>query len=94
MYICIQMCVCVYMYYICITYILLYILSYYCYMLLHILLSIYIYSDIMKTIQYTHPLHHHNGFVETCQLWTASGQLHIFLVVEPSEFSPSTRLGA
>ena len=27
----------------------------------------------MKTIQCTHPSHHHNGFVATCQLWTAGG---------------------
>ena len=26
----------------------------------------------MKTIQCAHP-HHHNGFVATCRLWTASG---------------------
>ena len=26
---------------------------------------IYIYSDVMKTIQCTHPPHHHNGFVAT-----------------------------
>ena len=24
----------------------------------------------MKTIQCTHPPHHHNGFVATCRLWT------------------------
>ena len=29
----------------------------------------------MKTIQCAHPPHHHNGFVATCRLWTASGQL-------------------
>ena len=27
----------------------------------------------MKTIQCAHPPHHHNGFVATCRLWTASG---------------------
>ena len=26
----------------------------------------------MKTIQCAHPPHHHNGFVATCRLWTAS----------------------
>ena len=34
---------------------------------------IQIYSEVMKTIQCTHPSHHHNGFVATCRLWTASG---------------------
>ena len=32
----------------------------------------------MKTINCAHPPHHHNGFVATCQLWTANdgyGQL-------------------
>ena len=28
----------------------------------------YIYSDIMKTIQFVHPLHHHNDFVAKCRL--------------------------
>ena len=27
----------------------------------------------MKTIQCAHPPHHHDGFVATCRLWTASG---------------------
>ena len=27
----------------------------------------------MKSIQCAHPPHHHNGFVATCRLWTASG---------------------
>ena len=31
------------------------------------------YSDVMKTIQCAHPPHHHNGFVATWRLWTASG---------------------
>ena len=48
----------------------------------------------MKTIQYAHPPHHHNGFVATCQLWTASGGVHTLLVLEPTECSTSTRLGA
>ena len=30
----------------------------------------------MKTIQCAHPPHHHNGFVATCRLWTASGGVH------------------
>ena len=36
----------------------------------------------MKTIQYAHPPHHHNGFVATCRLWTASGGVHALLVFE------------
>ena len=28
----------------------------------------------MKTIRCAHPPHHHNGFVVTCRLWTASGR--------------------
>ena len=46
--------------------------------------NVYIYSDIMKTIQCAHP-HHHNGFVVTCRLWTASGGVHALLVLEPTE---------
>ena len=73
---------------------------YICYMLytLYIYIYIYIYtqiySDVMKTIQCTHPPHHHNGFVATCRLWTASGGVHALLVLEPTECSTSTRLGA
>ena len=48
----------------------------------------------MKTIQCAHPPHHHNGFVGTCRLWTASGGVHALLVLEPTECSTSTRLGA
>ena len=48
----------------------------------------------MKTIQCAHPPHHHNGFVVTCRLWTASGRVHTLLVLEPTECSTSTRLGA
>ena len=33
----------------------------------------------MKTIQCTHP-HHHNGFVATCRLWTASGGVHVVVM--------------
>ena len=55
---------------------------------------IQIYSDVMKTIQCAHPPHHHNGFVATYQLWTASGGIHALLVLEPRECSTSTRLGA
>ena len=33
----------------------------------------------MKTIQCAHPPHHHNGFVATCRLWTASGGVTIYL---------------
>ena len=39
----------------------------------------------MKTIQCAHHPHHHNGFVVTCQLWTASGRIHALLVLEPTE---------
>ena len=38
----------------------------------------------MKTIQCVHPPHHHNGFVATCRLWTASGGVHALLVLEPT----------
>ena len=55
---------------------------------------IHIYSDVMKTIHCTHPPHHHNAFVATCQLWTVSGRVHALLVLEPTEYSTSTRLGA
>ena len=44
----------------------------------------------MKTIQSTHPPHHHNGFVATCRLWMASGGGHALLVLEPTEYSTST----
>ena len=54
----------------------------------------YIYSDVMKTIQFDHPLHHHNGFMEECQLWMAIGRGHALLVLEPTECSKSTRLRA
>ena len=43
----------------------------------------------MKTIQCTHPPHHHNGFVAT-----ASGGVPALLVLEPTECSTSTQLGA
>ena len=45
----------------------------------------------MKTIQCIHPLHHHNGFVETCPLWTACGGVHLWLVLEPTEGVTSVR---
>ena len=35
----------------------------------------------MKTIQCAHP-HLRNGFVAKCQLWTASGGVHVLLVLE------------
>ena len=41
----------------------------------------------MKIIQCAHPPHHHNGFVATCRLWTASGGVHALLVLEPTEHS-------
>ena len=55
---------------------------------------IHIYGDVMKTIQCAHPPHHYNGFVATCQLWMASGRVHALSVLEPTECSTSTRLGA
>ena len=45
---------------------------------------IYIHSDVKKTIQCAHPPHHHNGFVTTSRLWTASGRVHTLLVLEPT----------
>ena len=36
----------------------------------------------MKTIPCTHLLHHHNGFVATCRLWTASGGVHALLELD------------
>ena len=30
----------------------------------------------MKKIRYAHLPHHHNGFVATCRLWTASRGVH------------------
>ena len=56
--------------------------------------DIYTHTDIMKTIQCIHPLHHHNGFVATWRLWAASGRVHALLVLEPTECSTSSRLGA
>ena len=45
----------------------------YIYILYFLYIYIHIYSDVMKTVQCTHPPHHDNGFVATCLLWTASG---------------------
>ena len=42
--------------------------------------SLYMYSDVTKTIQCAHPLHHHNVFVATCQLWMVSGGVQALLV--------------
>ena len=50
---------------------------------------IQIYSGVMKRTQCVHPPHHHNGFVATCRLWTASGGVHALLVLEPTECSTS-----
>ena len=33
-------------------------------------------------------------FVATCRLWAASGGVHALLVLEPTECSTSTRIGA
>ena len=46
----------------------------------------------MRTIQCADPPRHHNGFVATCRLWTASGRVHALL--KPTECSTSIRLGA
>ena len=48
----------------------------------------------MKTIQCTHPAHHHNGFVATWWLWTASGRVNALLVLELTGCSTSIRQGA
>ena len=48
----------------------------------------------MKAIQYFYPPHHHNGFVATCWLWTASGRVDTLLVSELTECSTSTSQGA
>ena len=55
---------------------------------------IYLYSDVMKTIQCAHPPRHYNGFVATFRLWTASGGVHALLVLEPTECSTSIKKGA
>ena len=47
----------------------------------------------MKRIQCAHPLHHHNGFVATCRLWTASGGVHALLVLEPTEVKEIRQFG-
>ena len=57
---------------------------------MYIYIYIHTYSDIMKAIQCAHPPHHHNGFVATCQSWTASGSVYALLVLEPTECSTST----
>ena len=48
----------------------------------------------MKAVQCAHPPHHRNVFVATCRLWMANSGVHALLVLEPTEFSTSTRLGA
>ena len=60
----------------------------------YICMYIYIYSEVMKTIQCAHPPHHHNGFVATCRVWTASGGVQALLMLEPTECSTSTKQGA
>ena len=54
----------------------------------------YIYSEVMKTIQSAHPPTHHNGFVATCRLLMDSGGVHTLLVLEPTECLTSTKQGA
>ena len=41
---------------------------------------LYMSSDVTKTIQCAHPLHHHNAFVATCRLWMVSGGVQALLV--------------
>ena len=48
----------------------------------------------MKTIECAHPPHHHNGLLTTCPLWMANSGVHAFLVLDATECSKSTRLGA
>ena len=45
----------------------------------------------MKAIQCAHSPHHHKGFVATCRLWTASGGVHVLLVLVPTECSTITK---
>ena len=47
----------------------------------------------MNTIQFAHPLYHHNGFVTTCQSWTPIGGVQALLVFEAIECSTSTKQG-
>ena len=46
---------------------------------------IYIYTDVMKTIQCAHPPYHHSDFVVTCRLWTVTGGVYAVLVLETTE---------
>ena len=55
---------------------------------------IYIYTDVMKTIQCAHPPYHHCDFVVTCRLWTVTDGVYAVLVLETTESSTSNRLGA
>ena len=48
----------------------------------------------MKRIQCMHSPHHANSLVGTCLLWMASGGVHALLVLEPTECSTRTMLGA
>ena len=47
----------------------------------------------MKTIQCVDSPHKHNDFVATCQLWTASDGVYAMLLLEPIEYSRSTKQG-
>ena len=40
------------------------------------------------------PGYHHDGFVVTCWLWTASGGVYALLVLESTECPTGTWLGA
>ena len=65
-------------------------------MYVYICVCIYIYNDVMTTIQQSNApiLLINNGFVATCRLWTTSGGVHALLVLEPTECSTNTRLEA
>ena len=46
----------------------------------------------MKTIQCAHLPHHHNGFVATCRLWTASGGVLINIYIYIYIFTHHTHI--
>ena len=65
-------------------------------MYVYICVCIYIYSDVMTTIQQSNApiLLINNGFVATCRLWTTSGGVHALLVLDPTHSLKSNRLRA
>ena len=44
-------------------------------------------------IQCAHSPHCHNGFVTTCQVWTANGGIYVLLLLETTKCSTRTRQG-